>query len=357
MVKFKAKIKSQQLVVKAKLSFGEEINGREMELLSVKPIRGFLKPTLIRTRLIQYAGPQGVALDQYVKNKLTNYEFYYIMAQIIEMTRKVEVNQLFLRNVLLDLRYVFINQNTKELQFIYLPLASNNVCVDIQGFMEEIIYSAVFDQTENQDYVPQYLSFLRSMDTFSTEKLERYIVKMNQQIARQIRHQNIGQSGFMTNKRADYYEHYDESASEDDYEETTMLEDDYEETTMLEDDYEETTMLVDDYEETSILLEEDIQYPYLIRKSNDEKVLLDKPAFRIGKEESYVDYFVQNNPAVSRSHADVITRGERYFVYDHNSTNKSYINDVMLPVKVETEIFDGDILKLANEEFEFHISE
>lgn len=363
MVKFKSKIKSQQLTVMVKLSFGEAINQREIELLSVKPIRGFLKPTQIKARLMEYTGPQGIMLEQYIKNKLTSYEFYYIMAQIVEMFRKVERNRLFLRNVILDLKYVYINPNTKELQFIYLPMMSNNGYVDIRAFMEEIIYSAFFDERENLDYIPQYLRFLRSMEVFSAEKLERYIARMNQQIARQIKSQNMGQSGFMTNKRADYYKHYDNCAGEDatllldeEFEDTSLLEEEYGETSLLDEEYGATTLLDEDYEGTCLLLEE-VSYPYLIRKSNDEKISLNKPVFRIGKEESYVDYFVQNNPAVSRSHADIITRGDRCFVYDQNSTNKSYINNVMLPVKVETEIFDGDTLKLANEEFVFYISE
>ena len=85
----------------------------------------------------------------------------------------------------------------------------------------------------------------------------------------------------------------------------------------------------------------------------DEVISINKPVFRIGKENSYVDYFVMNNNAVSRSHADIITRGRNYFVVDLNSKNHTYINNQMLLVKCETQIFDGDILKLANEEFIF----
>lgn len=36
---------------------------------------------------------------------------------------------------------------------------------------------------------------------------------------------------------------------------------------------------------------------------NNEKIKLVKPVFRIGKEKSYVDYFIGDNTTVSRSHA------------------------------------------------------
>lgn len=75
----------------------------------------------------------------------------------------------------------------------------------------------------------------------------------------------------------------------------------------------------------------------------------------MGKERQYVDYFVTNNNTVSRSHADIITRGQRYYVIDLNTTNYTYINGKIIPPNSETEIFDGNILKLANEEFEFHV--
>ena len=70
-------------------------------------------------------------------------------------------------------------------------------------------------------------------------------------------------------------------------------------------------------------------------------------------EGSYVDYFVTNNIAVSRSHADIITRSGKYYVIDLNSKNHTYINDKEIPVQVEIEILNGDKLTLGNEEFIF----
>ena len=94
-------------------------------------------------------------------------------------------------------------------------------------------------------------------------------------------------------------------------------------------------------------------FPELYRVLTGEVIKVNKPVFRIGKERSYVDYFVTNNNAVSRSHADIITRESGYFVIDLNSTNRTYINNVPLPVMEETRIREGDILRLGNETFEF----
>lgn len=95
--------------------------------------------------------------------------------------------------------------------------------------------------------------------------------------------------------------------------------------------------------------------PYLIRKKNNEKISLNKPVFRVGKEKSYVDYFIGDNTAISRSHADFITREGSYFVVDTNSTNHTYVNGKMIQSNVETAISHGDTVRLANEDFEFKL--
>ena len=95
--------------------------------------------------------------------------------------------------------------------------------------------------------------------------------------------------------------------------------------------------------------------PCLIRFKNNEKVYVDKPVFRIGKEKSYVDYFIGDNTAISRSHANIITRDGEYFIVDTNSTNHTYVNGVMIQSNVETKIAHGTKIRLANEDFEFRL--
>ena len=95
--------------------------------------------------------------------------------------------------------------------------------------------------------------------------------------------------------------------------------------------------------------------PFLIRMKTGESIPVDKPVFRIGKEKSYVDYFINDNTAISRSHANIITREGRYWVVDTNSTNHTYVGGQMIASNTETEIFNGVRLAFANEEFEFRI--
>lgn len=93
--------------------------------------------------------------------------------------------------------------------------------------------------------------------------------------------------------------------------------------------------------------------PYLLRIKNNERIELNKPVFRIGKERSYVDYFVSDNTAVSRSHANIINRDNEFYIVDTNSTNHTYVNGSMIQSNVETKIEHGTKIRLANEDFDF----
>ena len=108
---------------------------------------------------------------------------------------------------------------------------------------------------------------------------------------------------------------------------------------------------------TIVLAQEMLAQPRLYRRKTGAVITIDKPVFRIGKEEGYVDYLIPDNPAISRSHADIISRGGSYYIYDNNSTNKTYVNNIMIPALKNVELEDGYLLRLADEEFEFRATD
>ena len=95
--------------------------------------------------------------------------------------------------------------------------------------------------------------------------------------------------------------------------------------------------------------------PYLIYKKNGNKILINKDVFRIGREVNYVDYCIQNNRAIGRSHAFIKSQNGKYYVVDTNSLNHTYVNGVEIKPQTETEITHGTELRFANENFEFRL--
>ena len=91
----------------------------------------------------------------------------------------------------------------------------------------------------------------------------------------------------------------------------------------------------------------------LIRKANDDRIIINRPEFIIGKERAKVDYCVTNNNSVSRRHARIRVSGGKCYISDLGSTNCTYINGVKLAPLQEIALIPGDELRLSNEDFEF----
>lgn len=366
MPKYKIKKKECQLTVNVKLSSGEKINEIELDAFSRKYIRGFLKGRVIRKfgkKSIEYTGPIGISLHEYLKKPLEKKDFLFMIEQIVDMNQKVEANSLKADCVIWDINYVFINESTRELQFIYLPLEQKPERADIQAMVDSILYSVNPSQERNRNYISEFACFLNGMDRFDVNKIEHFILEEDRSVVRMIKKHAAGQSGYITDKRSEYLRHYQDEDDErtgllEDDEATGLLDDEEDTALLLDEGDNETTLLTSDDDETGILEEYPepprVHYPYLIRESNDEKIEINKQVFRIGKERSYVDYFVMNNNAVSRSHADIITRGNQYYVKDLNSKNRTFINNRAIPVEQEMELLNGDRLCLANENFTFY---
>lgn len=93
---------------------------------------------------------------------------------------------------------------------------------------------------------------------------------------------------------------------------------------------------------------------YLIRRTTNERIGLDKPVFVIGKDPSKADYCIFDNSAVSRYHAAVIQKNALFYIIDYNSKNGTYINFKKILPHKEYSIKHGDQIRFANEEFWFN---
>lgn len=370
--KFKISFKDSQVIVKSKLNKSDVINQREIEIFNSKFIRGLMRPKVIGNKKIEYLSPGNTSLSAYIKSGLSKNDFYLIFAQFVECLKKVEWNGFNINNLVLNTEYIFFNQVTREVQFIYQPIENNQNANNIFSFIYDLVnqVQSALSIREDNSFLNYLVNTLKGLRTLSTAALENYIIKTYPQIYKQVKRSKPGESQSLKQTGRTYFEKkYDETGGQNfkyqsDDDSTGLLEEDEDTGLLYENDEEATGLLIDDEEGTTVLGEEDgtalfesqkPAYPYLIRLNSYEKVQVNKPMFKIGKEKSYVDYFVAGNNAVSRIHAAIITKDNQYFVQDNNSTNHTFVNGTMIPLNQKVEIFDGDALMLANEPFEFHI--
>lgn len=377
-MKIKAKTKDCQLLVKVKTSFNEVINEKELDRFSRVFLRGFLKPRLVKKNTIEYTGPSGISIYDRLKKPISKRDFLFLIEQIVVAVQKLQANNMGINNMVMNLQNVYINEVTKEVQFVYVPIMNGMQNLNLIEFIELVAYLAKPMEERDSDFVSRFIYHFKAIVPFDIRKIEEFVLKEDRSVVNTIKKQNAGQSGFMTNKQQHYYDHYDNKKEADEEatdlicdddptgllveefdEATGLLEDDDEATGLLnsENDDEATGLLVEDDDATGLLIENNarVRFPSLFRVLTEETISVNKPVFRIGKEKSYVDYFVTNNIAVSRSHADIITRGDKHFVKDLNSKNHTFINNQELPILMEIEIRDGDRLRLGNEEFIFNV--
>ncbi|MDE6024219.1 MAG: FHA domain-containing protein [Lachnospiraceae bacterium] len=95
--------------------------------------------------------------------------------------------------------------------------------------------------------------------------------------------------------------------------------------------------------------------PYIVRVNTEERIMITKTTFKIGKAMRGVDYTVSGNGAVSRQHAAIIQRDGVCYIKDNKSTNHTYVNGRMVEEGAEEILTHESIIKLGDEEFIFKL--
>lgn len=91
----------------------------------------------------------------------------------------------------------------------------------------------------------------------------------------------------------------------------------------------------------------------LVRRKGGENISINKTVFIIGKDSLHVDYCIKDNSAVSRQHVVIRSGGNGIYAEDMGSTNGTYVNNTRLMQGTPVELKSGDVIKIANEEFDF----
>ncbi|MCR5155763.1 MAG: trypsin-like peptidase domain-containing protein [Butyrivibrio sp.] len=93
----------------------------------------------------------------------------------------------------------------------------------------------------------------------------------------------------------------------------------------------------------------------LIRRKNGENIVINKNDFTIGKDSLNIDFRIADNSAISRRHATIKQAGANIIIEDNFSTNGTFVNGTRLAEGQTSPIKSGDVIMLANEEFDYRI--
>lgn len=357
-----------------KLQLKEKLMKEQCELLKNKYAKGLMRLTKYTDRAAVFSAPADTRLDAFLHMGIDKDTFFQIIAQLINVIRWLNKEKLSISQLELNTDYVFINKKTKELYLLYVPVEDHSCKGSLKSFLEMLVFESSFDINTNTDFKQTLMELVSSKASVNSKSLEQFVTDYCPEAAKTIiksdnkprisdskseylRQMEAGKSSKSGEQHATS-EHeakgtdifYDRGSSNSNDWGTVVLDDGNEGTMVLNDD--PGTIVLDEMPD---YIYEEPPYPKLVRKQNGAEIEINKSVFKIGKEAGSVDYIISDNPTVSRRHADIITENGRYFVYDNNSMNGTYVNNVVIGPLVNVEIYDGTSLRFSDEEFEFRI--
>jgi len=83
--------------------------------------------------------------------------------------------------------------------------------------------------------------------------------------------------------------------------------------------------------------------------------VINKDEFVIGKKAELCDGVIDFNKMISRSHCKITKRSGQYMITDLQSANGTFVNKVKLQPNQPTPVKNGDVIRLANSDFQVSI--
>lgn len=231
---------------------------------------------------------------------------------------------------------LFWSAEEQKSYLLFFPVLQNGKRneIDLRAFLQELLFQVKFDQSENWGYITQLAAFLKE-EAFSLVELQKLVEALQKQPKGKT---GEGEEGTKERPLCKICG----SACRPDARFCTKC-------------GAQLPAAKGDDPETTVLSPQELAMPYLLRLKTGEKVYIDKLPFLIGKEEDKVDYGIPENNAVSRVHAEVFKRNKDCFIVDKHSTNHTFVDGQMVQQNVESKLSEGCKVRLADEEFTFHL--
>lgn len=357
-----------------------------------------------KDNLLNYNVNGFISLKNYLKNKMIRSDVTVLLSSIVECCKSIEVNNLNFEKLLLEEKGIFINPVSKKCAFAYVPIDTYVNGLQKSIFLNKLVREIHLEKKENPEMIlnfknmisnPQFhwselddfvkhmadedrkmIHINKSLQNKQVENNIKFCVKCGQQyvvgakfckkcgnplitpesqnkdmavqeISNQITTSQVNTASIPPQMDVQQYKTYE------DLQFNPMGDESEELTTVL-------SSYVDESDDATTVLNMNktpkVIYPYFVRERNGEEIHINKNNFNLGKGKSS-DYIITGNSAISRIHAMIITRENKYYIIDNQSTNYTYVNGIQISANEEYEIKASDVIKMADEEFTMYVDE
>lgn len=348
MAKLKVKTTQEQTVeIRASLSLSETFLEAEANAIASGRFSCFLRLKMRRRRSALYVAPASLTLDAYLANGLTRTAFLNIITQTAAAIRAAERAHFNLANLELDTRYTLVNALSGQLYFLYQPIRSSRQ-QNRNGFLREVCSRSMFPTEADMDFLRTFEELVSRPRTVTTQELEAYVRSYSGK--REPADPVQTGSGvsvpfvvppFQSPAPIPPWEMADAPAQTPPCPQRGTL------PFRQPDGMQPGTQ--------PLRPEERGQVAELLCRRTGVRTQIAQQVFRIGKSCTAADLCVDDNPTVSRRHAEIRVRDGACFLVDQNSTNHTYVNGEELVPQTECLLTEGCVIRFADEEFIYQI--
>lgn len=295
----------------------------------------------------------GESLKDYIKGHISVLSYFELVKQLVDMLKKVQGEGI---QVVLDMDKMTLKNS--QLQFQLITEESVYESARIKSFLKDFTFECIFSGEEDCTKVTEFLHFLD--DTWNGVELldiKRFITGgqpvnvPNQLNPYPAQMPGDGETGVLD---VSYWENLEKQyggqpgqSNQANY----MGQANNGETGVLDPSFWDTALNSTPSQRLGRVART-APVPKLVHNASGRTVVINKANFWIGKDD--VDLLIDKD-VISRKHAEIIVRGNSYFIIDNNSTNKTYVDGKAIPGKATVEIFNGTKVKFVDEEYTFYI--
>lgn len=295
-------------------------------------------------------------LKDYLKKYITVSTYFKIVDQILGMLENIHGKGM---QIALDLEQMQVESHRVKFQII----AEESVyeAVTIRNFLKELTFSCVFASDENCTKITEFLRYMEySWQGRDYEELRDFYTGAAQapvyrQSEASVQSSRLDATRATMNRASSRQLQSDETGVLDpafwEHESSKLNKDG--ETGVLDPDFWNTALKNTPSSRLAVSAPKAEVYPKLVHSKTNKEAVIRKESFWVGKGSTDL---VIDRDVISRKHAEIVIKGNHYFVIDNDSTNKTFVDGKQIPPRASVEIYDGTKIKFADEEYEFCVN-
>lgn len=292
--------------IKVRTGIHEGIQVNTLEKFRDQCFSGFFTLVSVSSIKAEFCGRKGISFYDYLKGPSDTADFIKIILNLSSVIENLQMNHFSLKHLVLDPEFIFLESKTLDVQLVYLPLKEPVKNIGYVAFLRKAVKDFMPSDNREKELLTEIKEFTEEKEIFSVRELKSFLSAGLKSHEKESSQQNEEKRFYSEEKMA-------------------------------------STLFSDE--------------PVLINKASGIRISINRENFFIGKERILNDYFIGNNSAISRKHAEIIRKEGKYYIRDLSSSNHIYINGRQIIPEKNYELTNGMLINIGDESFMFSVKE